>query len=82
MSAFHGQPRRPAQSEFPIDPVDRLLAENPKLVHLGALIRRHRQQLRTVCSDEAWNVFVTLEELMVERAYTLVDLVIAPGAKR
>jgi hypothetical protein len=58
------------------DPVDRLLSRDPKLVRLNALIRRHQRELRNLCSEEAWQQYLRIEELTTEHAFSLADLLL------
>ena len=57
----------------PEDPVDRLLATDFVLVRLGREVRRHQVLLRESCSEEAWRIYLRIEELMNERMYSFAD---------
>lgn len=58
------------------DPVDRLLAKDPRLVGLNRLIRRHQRELREQCSGEAWRTYLRVEELTTELTFSLADLLL------
>jgi hypothetical protein len=66
----------------PEDPVDRLLATDFVLVRLGREVRRHQGLLRESCSEEAWRIYLRIEELMNERMFTFADKWVATHQKR
>jgi hypothetical protein len=60
----------------PVDPVDRLLSADHKLVGLNRLIRRHQRELRDQCSEEAWRTYLRVDELTTELTFSLADLLL------
>ncbi len=60
-------------TSLPDDPVDRLLVTDPVLARSGREIRKYQQQLRGACSEEAWRIYLRIEELTNERLFTFVD---------
>jgi hypothetical protein len=69
-------------TSVPSDPVDRLLATDFVLVRLGREVRRQQGLLRESCSDEAWRVYLRIEELMNERMYSFADKWVAEAKTR
>lgn len=71
-------PRQKAALSIPeaIDPVDQLLQTNPRLIRLNSITRKLQHELRDLCSKEAWAVYLRIEELVNERTFTLVDLLL------
>jgi hypothetical protein len=57
----------------PGDPVDRLLITDPTLVRLGREIRKQQGLLREACSEEAWRVYLRIEELVNDRVFVFAD---------
>jgi len=72
----------PVMTSVPEDPVDRLLATDFVLVRLGREVRRHQGLLRESCSEEAWRVYLKIEELMNERMFTFADKWIATHPRK
>lgn len=60
-------------TSLPDDPVDRLLATDPFLIRLGTEIRKNQRFLKEACSEEAWRIYLRLEELMNERMFSFAD---------
>jgi hypothetical protein len=60
-------------TSLPDDPVDRLLAIDPVLIKLGHEIRRHQRLLKEACSEEAWRIYLRIEELTNERMFSFAD---------
>jgi hypothetical protein len=60
-------------TSLPEDPVDRLLVTDLVLIRLGSEIRRQQRLLKEACSEEAWLVYLRLEELINERLFTFAD---------
>ena len=60
-------------SSLPEDPIDRLLAANPVLVRLAHEITKHQRLLKGACSEEAWRIYLRIEELMNERMFSFAD---------
>lgn len=65
--------RQPVLDSLPEDPVDRLLVTDFVLVRLGREIRKHQRLLRDSCSEEAWRVYLRIEELINERMFAFAD---------
>ncbi len=68
-----GARARTGLASVPEDPVDRLLATDLVLIRLGNEIRKYQRLLRGACSDEAWKVYLRIEELMNEKMYSFAD---------
>ena len=60
-------------ASVPDDPVDRLLVTDFVLISLGHEIRKHQGLLKESCSEEAWRIYLKIEELMNERMYSFAD---------
>jgi hypothetical protein len=58
---------------LPVDPVDRLLATDPFLIRLGTEVRKLQRLLKEACSEEAWRIYLRIEELMNERMFSFAD---------
>lgn len=65
--------QQPLLDSLPEDPVDRMLATDPVLIRLGREIRKHQGLLRDSCSEEAWRVYLRIEELINERMFAFAD---------
>ncbi len=65
--------RKPVVTSLPEDPVDRLLVTDLVLIRLGSEIRRQQRLLKEACSEEAWLIYLRLEELINERLFTFAD---------
>ena len=73
--------RQSAMDLVPEDPVDRLLATDFVLIRLGHEIRRHQRFLRESCSEEAWRIYLRIEDLMNERMFTFADKWVAENPR-
>lgn len=60
-------------TSIPEDPVDRLLVTDPVLIRIGHEIRRHQRLLKEACSDDAWRIYLRIEELINERMFSFAD---------